>query len=200
VTWRARIGELVARAGLGGLAIAVLLVLLAVQTVRIEGLSVWPLHLSGWKPRAIAAEAALREVAAAQELARREAESARDAAEQTYRTIAAETDKEADDALDQGMAAADRHIAAFRVRRPAAGDPSGGAPAPARDRGAPGGDRPGPPAELAASGSAAAVPGDWVAVTADDVRICTENTLRLEAARAWGIALEAESAAAQAAR
>jgi hypothetical protein len=48
----ARLAAFASRIGLTGLAIAVLVSLLAVQTARIEGFKVWPLSIEGWKPKA----------------------------------------------------------------------------------------------------------------------------------------------------
>ncbi|HYD23838.1 MAG TPA: hypothetical protein VEB68_03510 [Croceibacterium sp.] len=198
MSWRARLGAIAARIGLSGAAIAVLAALLAVQTVRLEGVRLWPVSIAGWKPRARAAEAQLRQVPDAQAEARRRAELARAETEQAYREIAHRTDQETDDALPPAMAAAERHIADNRVRCPSAGDPTGRADPAAGDRGAGDGDPAGAPAELDAAGGAVADRDARVAVAPEDVRICTENTVRLEGARAWGLALEESSAARQA--
>lgn len=47
-----------ARVSLSGIALAIMAALLAVQTVRIEGLKLWPITVEGWKPKAQRLEAA----------------------------------------------------------------------------------------------------------------------------------------------
>lgn len=190
-----RLTEFAARIGLAGLAIAVLLVLLAVQTVRLDGFKLWPLSLQGWKPRAEAAEKTIADIAAAQELARKTARAAREAKEQAYRDIAERIDDNAQGQIDDAMAAAERFIAARGVRAEATGGTggrtrtcagSGGAADPARAGGAP---------ELDAAADRGAgeplIPAGYVLVPADDVRTCTTNTVKAEAARAFVLELEA---------
>lgn len=52
VAWQARAGAIVARIGFSGLAIAATLAFGAVQTVRLEGLEIWPVSGEGWIAKA----------------------------------------------------------------------------------------------------------------------------------------------------
>lgn len=63
----------VARLSLSGIALAIMAVLLAVQTARVEGLSIWPVKVEGWKPKA---ERLLAEQKAAQAAYRAQADRA----------------------------------------------------------------------------------------------------------------------------
>lgn len=100
------------------------------------------------------------------------------AKEAEYQEKAREADQKHRAELSQAMAAAERHIAAHRVLRQAGGgSASGGACSSAENDGPTGADRSGADAEL-------------VAVTADDVRICTVNTQRLLDGREWAVGLE----------
>ena len=171
-----RLAAFASRIGLTGLAIAILIALLAVQTIRLEGMNLWPISIEGARPKAERLERTVAEIDTKMKQARDLWEAAIKAHEDHYRNLAQEADDNAEQALSTAMDAAERHIAANRVRcpgnrgsveRPAA-NPEGGS--------AGGGDGPGAAAEL-------------VAVTPDDVRICTTNTIRLEAAREWGLNL-----------
>lgn len=189
-----RISGFAARIGLSGLAIAVLLALLAIQTVRIEGFKVWPIELQGWKPRALAAEDDLKAVAAAQVEAAARARTVKLEAEATYRQLAERIDDEAEHDRAGELAAAERFIAAGGLRRAATGSPCSRAAAPAAGDGAGSGQAAGRATELDAAAEPALDP-ELVTVLAEDVRICTVNTLQAEAARAWAVALEAATAA-----
>lgn len=101
------------------------------------------------------------------------------AKEAEYQEKAREADQKHRAELSQAMAAAERHIAAHRVRQGGCGGATGNAGATAQGDGSAGADRSGADAEL-------------VAVTADDVRICTVNTQRLIDAHNWAISLENE--------
>lgn len=52
VGWQARAGAIAAKFGFSGLAIAAALTFGAVQTVRLEGLEIWPLSIEGWIAKA----------------------------------------------------------------------------------------------------------------------------------------------------
>jgi hypothetical protein len=69
--------RIIARLSITGIIIAVLALLLMVQTVRIEGFSVWPVHVHGLRERL---------KSATDEIATAKAESARLKAEQDKRT------------------------------------------------------------------------------------------------------------------
>lgn len=168
-----------------------------VQTVRLEGLKVWPIELEGWKPRAERLQRELDAVPVAQIQARAKAEAAKSAAETTYRTIAQEADDDAQTEERRELAAADRYIAGHRVRAQGPADRGSGAGAPAGDRSSSDGEEAGGAAELDDPGTARdfAAGGDLVAITAEDLKICTVNTVQAEVARRWAIELEAASAA-----
>lgn len=99
------------------------------------------------------------------------------AKEAEYQEKAREADQKHRAELSQAMAAAERHIAANRVRQGGCGGATGNAGPAAQGDGPAGADRSGADAEL-------------VAVTADDVRICTVNTQRLIDGREWAVGLE----------
>jgi hypothetical protein len=160
------------------LAFAVLLVLLGVQTVRIEGFKVWPISVEGWKPEAERLQHDLDNVKAAQGIALQKAQAAKAATEKKYADLAETTDANEQKARAQAMGDAERYIAAHRVRNQAAGGSAGRTAASAEDHGTASGDGAGSAPEL-----------DEVAVSADDIRICTVNTSRLEAVRTWAVDL-----------
>jgi hypothetical protein len=182
---------------LAALALAVLGFAL-VQTARVEGMKIWPIAIEGWKPMAVRLQAELDRVPAAQEQARARAEAARAATETTYRTIAQEIDDHAEDETRRELAAADRYVAAHRLRTEAIADRGGRAAASAPDRSSAIGQATGGTAQLddadRADRPGARPPDDPVVVAADDVRICTLNTLQAEAAQQWALDLEAVSA------
>lgn len=161
--------------------IAALIVLLTVQTARIEGFKVWPIAVEGWKPKAERLQADLDNVKAAQVVALAKAQAAKDKAEQNYRTLAENTDDQIKQARSAAMASAERYIAAHRVRPQAADRSAGGAAATPEDQRPESGDRSGAAPILASR--------DFVTVTPDDIRICTENTVRLESVREWALGL-----------
>lgn len=191
-----RLTEFAARIGLTGLAIAVLLVLLAVQTVRLEGFKVWPLSLQGWKPRAEAAEKTIADIAAAQVLAGDKAKAARIAQEDRYRGIAGRIDDNAQADIGNEMDGAERFIAAGGVRPEGNRGLGGRIGTACPSDGARPAETAGRPAELddTEAGAAAPVIGDGlVLVLAEDVRICTTNTIKAEAGRAFALEIEAAS-------
>lgn len=98
-----------------------------------------------------------------------------DATKAKYETSA----KDADNAHAKELALAndrtDRFIRANRVR-PDSGSRPGQAADPAEG-------------QAAGSGQSASGEAELVAVTSDDVRICTRNTIRLEAVNRWGLDL-----------
>lgn len=162
--------------------IAALLALLAIQTVRLEGLRVWPASIEGARPKAARLQRTIDEIEAAQKQALRAAQEAVERAEREYAAMAERIDDDAEKAREGAMGDAERFIAAHRVQCPTnRGSGSGTAPTPSGD-GAGRGESPGP----------APIVDDAVAVTASDVRICTDNTVRLEAAREWALELEGD--------
>lgn len=136
-----------------------------------------------WHDRAERYANSLAEMKAAQAVALKRAEEAKAKAEADYRDLSERIDDEAEQARAGAMDAAERYIAAHRVRPPSGGA-TGGPASPAQDRSTGNGEGPGAPSELDVT---------FVAVTPDDVRICTVNTLQAEAARDWALQLEAVS-------
>jgi hypothetical protein len=92
-----------------------------------------------------------------------------------YEAAAKEADHEHEKALALANDRTERWIAANRVRQTGGSRPGGASPA-AEGEATERGDGPGEGTDL-------------VAVSADDVRICTANTLRLKAVNEWGKAL-----------
>lgn len=186
--WLALVGALFLAIGVFG----------AVQTVRLEGLKVWPLSVEGWKPKAERLQAQIDAMLLAQLLAAEEAEAARLAQEATYRDIAKGIDDNAQADLDGSLRAADRFIAAGGMR--AEGDRS----APCRAGTAagdhraedPAGPRRAPQLDAATSPQpdAQPQPEGLVLVSPADVRICTVNTVIAEAGHQLATQLQEASA------
>lgn len=132
-------------------------------------------------------QATLEQVKVAEKRATDAALAAKAKAERDYKTLAETTDAEEQKARDTAMADAERYIADHRVRPQAAGGASRPASPAPEDHGSTGSDSAGPAPIV-----------DAVAVTPDDIRICTTNTTRLEAVRAWALSLEAVSPATSA--
>lgn len=176
-------------------AMLIVIAIAAVQTARIEGFKVWPVSVEGWKPKAQRLDRDLTAVLRAQRAAEQAQRSVNAAAEQTYSTIAERIDDHAKDDLPRQLGAADRFIAAHRVRSEAAGGALGRAGAAAGDYHAQSAQGAGGAAELDDAGAAglAAHADDLVAVPAEDVRICTVNTVKAEAGHALATQLEAAS-------
>lgn len=133
-----------------------------------------PFHWEGWKPKAERFERE-RDACHTASKANADAQKAQKAAyEARYKDLAHEADEQVQRAQVDAMAATERYIAAHRVR---GGQGGVSAPvAPADDHSAGSGD------------SASAAP-ELVAVSDEDIRICTTNTIRLEAVRDWAISL-----------
>ena len=162
------------------LAFAVLLILLGVQTVRLEGCRLWPLSVEGWKPKAQRLQLDIDHIREAQKVAADKARLARLEQERIYREKASQADAQEQKARADSMDAAERFIAANRVRSQAVGGSRGGAGAGGQGNAPQSADRPGSAAELVAG---------FVAVPEQDIRTCTENTSRLVAAREWALGL-----------
>lgn len=180
-------------------AFAVLLGLLVVQTVRLEGLKIWPLEVEGWKPTAERLRLDLDHVLTAQRHAELEQLRVNAAAEKTYSAIANRIDEHAETDLARQLGAANRYIAAHRVRSEAAAGAFGRTGAATGDRGAEDPGTAGRTAQLDDPGAADRVAGagDLVVVSAEDVRICTVNTIKAEAGHTLATALASASARAQ---
>jgi len=159
-----------ARIGIRGGIIAALVLFGAVQTWR----------LSGTKGDLAACEADKAQMVQASAIAGERAVAARNAAQQRYSELAKDADHELEQVTSSAMADARAFIArARRVQSGPADRPSGRAIAAASDSLA-GSPMPTDPA---------AIVDDTVAVPASDVLICTDNTIRLEAAQSWAASL-----------
>jgi hypothetical protein len=182
---------------MAGLAFAAVLALLAVQTVRLEGLKLWPLSVEGWKPTAQRLTLDIAAIRREQGLAGETAKSERLQQEARYRGIAERIDDDAQERLAGAMDAADRFIAAGGVQPRTLGSSRGRAGTGCQDRGARNPQGTGPEAELDAAeiGGDFGVPEGLVIVPAEDVRICTTNTIKAEAGRELAIELERASRA-----
>ncbi len=133
-------------------------------------------YRAGWNARDEKADRERAEYIAqyeqAADRARRAQQAVMDREKARYDALAKEADENAQDAQSAAMDAARRYVAANRVR-PRGSVPSGPGAAPDSDS-AQGSDGPG--------GSAIV---DAVAVSEDDIRICTTNTVRLQSVREW---------------
>jgi hypothetical protein len=151
---------------LGAAATAILATLLATTTI----------DRNQWRAAARKADATLAQIEVAEKQATAAAQAAHDAQEQLYKDLANAADKDHASALADAGVATDRYISAHSV--PAC--PAGGAasrPAQAASSSNP-----------ASSVSADPAPG-MVAVSPESIHICTDNTLRLEAAQDWAASL-----------
>lgn len=95
------------------------------------------------------------------------------AQEARYKEQANNADRSYKEALADANSALDRYIATNRVRRAGTADSS------------PGGTTASPQGDAAESGDGPGATSFMVAVTPDDLRICTVNTERLIAVKAW---------------
>lgn len=177
----------------------------AVQTARLEGLRIWPLSLTGWIEAAQDRQATIDRMVAAQIAAAEQARLARLAQESKYRDIAERIDEHAQDDLDSAMRAADRFIAAGGMRAEGAGSSPCNAGAAARDRSAGDTGRTGRTSQLDAEANRLAdgtggVAEGFVIVSAEDIRICTRNTIKAEAGHQLATQLQDASAPDKAAQ
>ena len=161
--------------------IGIALAIAAVQTVHLEGFKVWPLSVEGWKPKAERLERDLANVRQAQAIAKVKARAARLEQEARYRALAERIDDNAKQDMGSAVDAAERFIAAGGVRSKAVGsDRIGTGTSP---EGGSAGD-------IEGTSAAPVMDEGTVAVTPDDVRICTINTVKAEAAREWALGIE----------
>lgn len=167
-----------------------------VQLVDRHGFKFWFVEIEGTHDKIDRLEAEIEGMNIAQEQSGELAKNQREANEAEYRDIAADVDRNAGTALDRGFASADRYIRANRVWQWPEGVPCSNTGTAA------GGDGTGNPqgasqtSELDGSrtGRGSGARGDsMVVVSAEDVRICTENTVKAEAARDYVTKVEAAS-------
>jgi hypothetical protein len=173
----------------------------AVQTIRLEGLKVWPLSIEGWKPKAEARHAQIDAMLKAQALAAEVAKSRRLAQESQYRDIAERIDDNAKTDLDGSLRAADRFIAAGGMRAEAGRSVRCSTGTAAGDHRAedPAGTRRAPQLDAAPSAQPDTIaqpqPEGLVLISPADVRICTVNTVKAEAGHELATQLQEASAA-----
>lgn len=156
-----------------------------VQTIRIDGFQIDPPFFKPIGPKGLIAERDEARATVADLLRQLEdaiKNSKRVAAANTTATEKANTDEKAE--LETALPAAERFIAAGGVRRPC---PATGTDAPAQ----------GGSAGIDAGAGAVPVMDDVPVVTVlpDDVRICTENTVKARKWQQWGLSIEANHAA-----
>lgn len=167
-----------------GIFAALMAVFAAVQTVRIDGLQISLPLIGSIGPKGLIAERDEARAKAAKLLRQRDAaiaNSKRVAAANATATEKANADEKAE--LEIARPAAERFIAAGGVRRcPTARADT----APAREG-----------AGIDAGAGALPVMDDVPVVTVlpDDVRICTENTVKARKWQQWGLSIEANHAA-----
>jgi hypothetical protein len=167
-----------------------------VQLVDRHGFTFWFVKIEGAHDKIDRLEAEIEGMNIAQEQSGQLAKTQREANEDEYRDIAADVDRNAGTALDRGFASADRYIRANRVWQWPEGVPCSNAGTAAGGDGAGNPQGAGQASELDGSrtGRGAGARGDgMVVVSAEDVRICTENTVKAEAARDYVTKVEAAS-------
>ena len=139
-------------------------------------LGLWHYH-GAYKAQVALRAADKASYVAAQEIARQKAEQARAATEASYKALADQKDKKYATEIADARDASERYIASHRVRAETAQGGAGSAAAASQGSG---------PASPDRSSEAPFL----VSVTPDDIRICTENTARLEKAREWALTLD----------
>lgn len=170
-----------------------------IQTARLEGFHVWPITVTGWIKTASDRQKIIDRMTSAQDEAAQAARAQRLDQEAHYRAIAERIDDNAQDTLEAAMAAADRFIAAGGMRSQAAGNPRCSAGTGAGDSSAEDIGRTGRATQLdaggdrLAAGPAADLAEGFVIVSAEDIRICTRNTIKAEAGHQLATQLQAAS-------
>lgn len=166
------------------------------QLIDRHGFKFWFVEIEGVHDRADRLEAEIKGIELAQGQAGQMAKDQREANEDEYRDIAADVDRNAGTALDRGFASADRYIRANRVWQWPEGVPCSNAGTAAGGDGTGNPQGAGQTSELDGSrtGRGSGARGDgMVVVSAEDVRICTENTVKAEAARDYVTKVERAS-------
>jgi len=174
---------------------------IAIEEYRIQGLhlevfGIELVEVKGWKTRAKISERAVELVAERAELANAKAAAAKAATETSYRQLAERIDDHAQVDIAGELARAEHFIAAGGLWAQAGGSPIGRPVAAAGDHGAGSAQGAGGTAQLDDQGRPAGdrgPDGRLVVVTADDVRICTINTVKAEAGRSLALELEEAS-------
>jgi hypothetical protein len=162
-------------AALIAFAFAVVLALLAVQTIRLEGLKIWPISIEGALPKIERYERTFAEIERTTRETTAKWKAAIERTEQNYRNLAQEADHHAEQARSDALAAADRYITDHRFVCP---------------RNQSGIDRAAASPASVDPGVPASVPADsFVAVSDADVRACSAATAYAVAAHDWAAGL-----------
>lgn len=178
MTLQERLAAFGARIGITGLVIIAAIAFGVVQTARVEGFKVWPISITGLKQQVSNLKRDLRDMEKASKEAAEKARAVRLAKEREYAQLAKRIDDEAEQAQADAMDAAERFIRDNSVRCQAVGNSL------SRTRASPeggGAESVGQPRTLPKL--------DGVLIPPDDVRICTENTVRLQQAQSWAFSL-----------
>lgn len=166
--------------------IAGLVTALVVLATLSFGFSIWGIGPEGWKPKSERLQNEVDDLNDSIKEAEAFWQSEFDRIAKEYKDKAEEADENAAKAMEDANARAEHFIANNRVRCPAA-NASHSATGSAGGSTAENPDRSSADTELVGAG--------LIAVQEDDVRICTENTVRLQEARKW--ALEIQNAPAR---
>lgn len=146
----------------------------SVQTIRIEGLKIWPLEIVGFKQEVKTLRLTIDQIKAAQATAKQQAIAERLRIEAEYRKQAEKNDAEYQDKLADANARADRYARLMRTQDPRSA--SGNAGTASADNTAESSDGPGEDA--------------FVAISRADFDILNENTIRLMQAREWALEIQ----------
>ncbi|MCP9222732.1 hypothetical protein MKP08_08240 [Erythrobacter sp. LQ02-29] len=183
---------------------AVVLGVAVVQTVRIDGLALRPFGfkvfaIEGLTETVVKRDEELAAIKSAQNLAAQLARNARLERERIYSDLAERIDHDATADLDTALGATERFIAAGGMRGQAARCPGGATRTGPADQGSRGseGARRAPQLDAPGAGDGNSAGEDsegLVLVSAEDVRLCTLNTIKAEAGHRLAIDLEKASA------
>jgi hypothetical protein len=169
----------------GAVVLAAAIAFGAVQYLRVEGYKFFFFKWEGYKPAYERVVAENNRIILAQDEAERLQRALNQDIERQSAALSERIDNNAKADTRTQLAVADSYIAANRVRTEACGDQASAAVATSADN-------------RTGSSEAASAPPDLddarVAVTADDVRICTVNTIQAEAGRAFALEVEALTA------
>jgi hypothetical protein len=185
---------LLARIGWKGAIIAVLVIVVGVQTTRLEGFKLWPLHMEGYVAKADRLEHEVAAFKEAQKQATRAQQKINDDRRQVTDAIATGVDDNANIETPAAHSSTDAYIRDHRLRPQAVGGTRGSAHPASASEG------PGDTQAASTASQLDAAPADQtgpiaddtlVVATAKDLRVCTDNTLTAEAGVDYASQLEA---------
>ena len=190
------IGVLIALAIITTLAVA-----LVVQSVRLDGLKIWPFEITGWKPRAEQLSGELAAIATAEALADQLARDQKQRVESEYADLSERIDHDVQTNLGGALVAVDHFISRGGVddgmRGEALGCPPGTSTPASDSKGARNLVGAGGTPQLDAARPTPRKTAELkkvVGVFADDVLICTINTAKAEAAHDWAVGVNEANA------